>query len=247
MSIYNLPFIYVPETASTNTYLKALNRQQALKEGTTVYTSNQSSGRGQAGTSWESEPDKNLTCSILLFPQQIPSNRQFIISQLTSLAVRDVLSEETDFISIKWPNDIYYKDKKIAGILIENEIEGSAIVVSVIGIGLNVNQRNFLSDAPNPVSLCRVTGKEYDLQTLMRRIVDRLLFLYHEVKEHRQDAIISRYKDSLYRKDGYYPFSDEKGVFMAKIDNIESGGAIILQTEEGDCRKYFFKEIAFIR
>ncbi|MDR1119619.1 MAG: biotin--[acetyl-CoA-carboxylase] ligase [Dysgonamonadaceae bacterium] len=243
MSICDPSFIYVPETASTNTCLKALNRQQILKEGTVVYTSNQVSGRGQVGTSWESEPGKNLTFSIILFPQKIPVNRQFILSQLVSLAVRDVLSEAVDFISVKWPNDIYYKNQKIAGILIENDIEGDSISVSIMGIGLNVNQRVFLSDAPNPVSLCQITNKEYDLQLLMQRIVDRLLFLYEEVNENRQDDIISRYKESLYRKDGYHLFSDKNGIFMATIEDIEPAGAIVLRTKEGERRKYLFKEV----
>jgi BirA family biotin operon repressor/biotin-[acetyl-CoA-carboxylase] ligase len=183
---------------------------------------------------------------MILFPRKIPANGQFIIAQLATLAVRDVLAEEVDAISIKWPNDIYRKDGKIAGILIENEIEGGEIAVSVIGIGLNVNQRVFLSDAPNPVSLGQITGREYDLQMLMQRIVDRLLFLYGEVNENRQDTIVVRYKDSLYRKAGYHPFSDKNGSFTARIRDVEAAGAIILQTEEGEDRRYLFKEVSFL-
>jgi BirA family biotin operon repressor/biotin-[acetyl-CoA-carboxylase] ligase len=237
--------IYVPETASTNTYLKELSRRRPLQEGTVVYTSCQSSGRGQAGNSWESEPGKNLTFSILLFPQKIPVNRQFILSRLTALAVRDVLSEETDGITVKWPNDIYYYDRKIAGILIENEIEGGNIAASVIGIGLNVNQQVFLSDAPNPVSLRQITGKVYDLQDLLQRIAGRLLSLYDEANGDGQDVLVSRYKASLYRKDGYHLFSDKNGVFTARIKDVEPAGAIILCTEDGEERKYLFKEIGF--
>jgi BirA family biotin operon repressor/biotin-[acetyl-CoA-carboxylase] ligase len=246
MNTKELCSIYVPETASTNTYLKALNRRQPLREGTVVYTSNQLSGRGQFGASWESEPGKNLTFSIILFPTKIPVSRQFVISQLTALAVRDVLSEETDFITVKWPNDVYCRDGKIAGILIENEIEGCGMTVSVAGIGLNVNQRVFLGGAPNPVSLCRITGRDYDPEVLMRRIVERLLFLYEEVVENRQDAVVSRYKAALYRKEGYHSFVDKNGAFIARIKDIEPAGAIVLQTEKGELRRYFFKEVAFV-
>jgi BirA family biotin operon repressor/biotin-[acetyl-CoA-carboxylase] ligase len=247
MNVCNPRFIYLPAVPSTNTHLKQLIRRETLQEGTVVYTFDQQAGRGQAGASWESEPGKNLTFSILLFPYEIKVKQQFLISQLTALAIRDVLSEETPFIALKWPNDIYYRDEKIAGILIENEIEGNNITASVIGVGLNVNQTLFVGDAPNPVSLRRITGKTYDLQTLMQSIVARLLFLYEEVRAGRETAIVARYKESLYRGDGkFYPFVDKTGRFSAKIDDVEPTGTLVLLTETGNRQAYLFKQISFV-
>jgi BirA family biotin operon repressor/biotin-[acetyl-CoA-carboxylase] ligase len=239
-------FIYLPETASTNTYLKMQLDRQLPAEATVVYTSRQTSGRGQVGSGWEAEPGKNLTFSILLLPHHIPVNRQFILSQLTALALHDVLSEETDGISIKWPNDIYYKDKKIAGILIENTIEGNRMPASVVGIGVNVNQQVFVGDAPNPISLRQITGKVYDLPKLMERIVTRLLFLYKEVSEKRQDIIVARYMASLYRKGSYYPFCSKRAVFDAMIVDVEPSGALVLQMREGGRQSFWFKEVVFV-
>lgn len=125
------------------------------------------SGRGQRGNSWESEPFKNLTFSLLLRPEHIPANRQFLLSEIVSLATVDVLNRYATGFSIKWPNDIYWHDKKIAGILIENVLSGSTFSRAIIGMGLNINQKNFYSDAPNPVSLYQITGRTYKIEKIL--------------------------------------------------------------------------------
>ena len=120
-------------------------------------------GKGQVGNSWESEAGKNLMFSVLLHPDFVPANQQFLISQISALAVQQMLETFVKPISVKWPNDIYWNDKKICGMLIENDIAGTKLINSIIGIGININQKKFISNAPNPVSLTQITGKEYDL------------------------------------------------------------------------------------
>ena len=145
----------VKETTSTNDYLAQLCKESKAKEFYTVMADIQTKGKGQRGNSWESEAGKNLTFSIVLYPTALEAPKQFCLSMLAALACHEALDNYTNGFSIKWPNDIYWKDKKIGGILIENELEGEYIVQSIIGIGLNINQEVFYSDAPNPVSLNR--------------------------------------------------------------------------------------------
>ena len=141
---FSVPLIHISETNSTNSYLQTLcAKQQGVAAFTTVVADFQTSGRGQRGNSWESEPKKNLLFSFVLFPDFLEARRQFLISQIVSLAIKEELDSYADDFSIKWPNDIYWKDKKICGMLIENDLMGRNISQSISGIGINVNQEAF--------------------------------------------------------------------------------------------------------
>ena len=144
--------IYLPTINSTNAWLQQALLEQQLPEGVLVYTSYQTNGRGQLTNVWESEKDKNLLFSMLFTPVWLPVKDQFVLSQAVALGVVRFLNKFQAGFKVKWPNDIYWNDKKIAGILIENNLQGTVIGSSVVGIGLNINQMEFLSDAPNPVS-----------------------------------------------------------------------------------------------
>lgn len=234
------------ETDSTNNYLRKLLAEGRVPEGSVVVTRSQTAGRGQVGNSWESEPGKNLTFSMVIYPDFILSNQQFTISQAVSLAVKELLDEYVSDVSVKWPNDIYWRDRKICGILIENDLLGSYISQSIIGIGINVNQTVFRSDAPNPVSLSQITGDVYDLDKLLDRFM--CLFFKHYVKIVKGELLSLRqdYFHSLYRKDGYFPYKDENGEFNARIDAVEPSGHLILEEKSGAKRRYAFKEVSFI-
>ena len=156
--------IHIDETDSTNRWL----REQGGEEDMVVWADFQTAGRGQGTNKWESEQGKNLLFSILLHPKDIPANKQFAISMQVSLAICEALGERIGDLSIKWPNDIYWRNAKICGILIENRLQGSRIRDSIIGVGLNVNQRQFHSDAPNPVSLWQICEQETDREQLLR-------------------------------------------------------------------------------
>lgn len=244
MPTVDFSLICLEELPSTNSYLKELNRERTLKEGTVVRAVAQRAGRGQAGNHWEAEAGKNLTFSLLLYPPSLPVRRQFLLSQCLSLALIDFLREELEDVSIKWPNDIYCADKKICGVLIENEIEGNNIMSSVMGIGLNVNQTRFVSDAPNPVSMKQLTGKDYDPDHLLRKLLLHIAGSYR-IMQTSPDAIHARYHQHLYHGEGFFPFWDKQGKFIARIVEVKPEGYLVLETEKAEVREYLFKEVSF--
>lgn len=236
----------VDEIDSTNNYMKSLLLKQKVKEGTIVSADFQTGGRGQRGNGWMSENGTNLLFSIVLYPDAVKANEQFLILQVVSLAVADFLRKYTDGITIKWPNDIYWREKKICGILIENAIEGDQIKESVCGIGINLNQESFDSSLPNPVSLKQITG-EYYKQSIMLGEVRELLFSYYEqLRRGEIQIIVENYRDSLFRKTGYHLFNDNTNDFIARIKNVAPDGTLILETESGDERRFAFKEVRYV-
>ena len=238
--------IHISETNSTNNYLKELLQTQNVDEGTVVWADFQSAGKGQRGNGWESEAGKNILFSIVLFPGFIKAGEQFILSQIVSLAVANCLQEYTEGISIKWPNDIYWNDKKICGILLENTILEDNIGYSVAGIGININQENFRSDAPNPVSLKQITNRDYNLEEILKTLVDNINVYYQQIKIGKTDSLIKQYKESLFRKDGYHLYNDGISNFLARIQDVDSSGILILKTKEGEERHFAFKEVKYI-
>lgn len=238
--------VHYTETESTNTLLKELLQRQEIDDEAVIYTDYQTSGRGQRGNVWESERGKNILFSMLIYPDMVKASEPFIISQLTSLAIKDILSQYTDNISIKWPNDIYYRNKKICGILIENSLAEDSISQSILGCGININQTVFYSDAPNPVSLKQITGKEYVIKDILAQIADRISYYYHQLQEGKSEAIITNYKSSLFRRDGFHLFDDGKITFYARIYDVENTGHIILKTNDNKLKSFAFKEIRYI-
>jgi BirA family biotin operon repressor/biotin-[acetyl-CoA-carboxylase] ligase len=238
--------IRLAETLSTNNYLRELLREKRLPEGSVVITDFQTGGRGQTGNSWEAEPGKNLLFSIVLYPDFIPAGEQFIISQLTALAVKETLDLYTDGISIKWPNDIYWKDRKICGMLIENDLTGQTMYSSVIGIGINLNQSVFTDNATNPVSLSQITGLQYNREEVLNCFLRLFYDYYLKLLQKQGEHIRSNYFSSLYRKDGYYLYQDTHGVFKARIYRIEPTGHLILQLADAELRRYAFKEVSYL-
>jgi len=234
---------YINQTPSTNALSWEMNRENALPDGFVVHTDYQSAGKGQPGNSWESAAGKNLLFSIVLHPHHVPMDRLFLISQLVSMAIKKALDEYTSDISIKWPNDIYWKDKKLAGILIENSLQGTKIKTVVVGIGLNVNQKKFESDAPNPVSLLQITGRRQNRKLLLNRICENINCLYTDFDIEK---ICAEYASSLYRKEGFYSFQTENESFQAKIIEVHQNGQLELETRKGERKEFYFKEVQFV-
>ena len=239
-----LNFIHLEEAKSTNTYL--LTQAQDLPDRTVVYTWRQTAGRGQKGNSWESEPGMNLAFSLLLKRPPVEIKKQFCISEAVSIAICDCLSQFADGFKVKWPNDIYHHDRKICGILIENSLEGTKIAHSVIGVGININQTLFVSDAPNPVSLCQIIGHEVDLEQLLSALLDSFCSYYQMIEQGQYDAISGLYHLALYRAHGFYRFRDAQGEFEGSIIEVEDTGRMIMRDKQGMIREYMFKEIEFI-
>ena len=238
--------IHLDETQSTNSYLNNLCLEQEVSELTTVWANFQTAGRGQRGNSWESEPNANLLFSFVLHPSFIEERQQFHISQLVALSIQEALSQYTDDITIKWPNDIYWKNKKIAGILIENDLCGHHISRSIAGIGLNINQQKFISDAPNPVSLYQIIGQTFNRREILETILDKVAAYYDLLKQNNITEIEQRYMNALFRKSGYHTYRDAIGIFLAEIKEIEGSGKLILKDTEGNMRCYFFKVVECI-
>ena len=228
--------VHIDETDSTNRWLKDHG------EGTMVVaTDYQTAGKGCGSNAWESERGKNLTFSMLIHPDGIAAREQFHITEVVSVALCRTLQPYIyNKVEIKWPNDIYVGDRKLCGILIENRLQGNVIVDCIIGIGLNVNQRVFLSDAPNPVSMYQLTGQETDREALLAD------FLQTFDQEWQNKTNGSEYRELLYRKgkDGLY--EAKTGRFVAKLTDVLPDGRLLLVDEAGKERTYAFKEVSFI-
>lgn len=235
--------IRLDETDSTNRYLQQLLAKRALPEGSLVVADYQTAGKGQVGNSWEAERGANLLFSLLLRPDFLPANRQFLISQIASLSVKETLEAYTDSIRVKWPNDVYWKDRKICGMLIENDLAGAYLHTSVIGIGLNVNQQCFRSDAPNPISLAQITGQTHDREEVLQCFLRIFYAYYIRLLQEDEATIRQTYREALYHGDGYYRYADKTGTFEASIEEVEPTGHILLRLRDGEIRRYAFKEV----
>ena len=240
--LYEVGDFFIKETQSTNTLLWEMLRKEQLPEGFVVHTDYQTAGKGQTGNSWEAESGKNLLFSMVLYPQRIPSDELFLISQIVSLAIKKALEKYSNDIEVKWPNDIYWKNKKLAGILIENSFQGNKLK-TVIGIGLNVNQKTFYSDAPNPVSLGQITGHTLNRSQVLKSICENIMELYQELST---EFIRTEYADILYRRNGFHPYKTETENFNANIVAVHPDGKLELETEQGERKGFYFKEVQFV-
>lgn len=239
---------HISETDSTNRWLV----EHGGKDDMVVWADYQTAGRGCGTNQWESEHGKNLLFSILLHPHRLAAHDQFLLSMAISLAIVDTLnpllaacsSKTTDKpdhenpLTIKWPNDIYWNDRKLAGILIESQLAGANVRQSIIGVGLNVNQTVFVSDAPNPVSLAQITGHSYDLETLLHAIIESFA-------TETDPDLPTRYRSQLYRRKGFHTYHDAHGAFEAELLTVEDQGHLLLRDRQGNLRRYAFKEVQF--
>ena len=235
---------------STNTYLRELGGGDPTYDYEVAVADFQTAGRGQKGNTWESEQGKNLLFSILAHPKNIKVREQFYISESIALAVSDSVMaalgpQFAREVSVKWSNDVYWKEFKMAGILIENTLQGDRILDTVVGVGLDVNQEVFLSDAPNPISLKNITGRDYDRDALLSDIVERFKG-YMELQADKRSDVDKLYRNRLFRREGYHRFRDAQGEFEACIEGIHPDGCLMLQTTSGEHRVYEFKQVQFI-
>lgn len=230
------------EVDSTNT--KAV---QLLKEGlgdrSAVLTFCQTKGRGQVGNSWESEKGKNISVTVVFRPEKLQAVRQFAVSMVIALGCRDFISRYVDGCCVKWPNDVYVEERKMVGILIEHTVSGPYIRASLCGIGVNINQRQFYSDAPNPVSLYQLLGKELDIRGVLGELLECIGKRYEQIRDYA--GLEKDYLEALYRRCGQYVWEDAGGKFVASVVGIDEYGRLVVKDEEGRERVYGFKEVKF--
>ncbi len=244
---------HITEIDSTNSYIRNKIEENELQHGYAVSTDFQHNGHGQKGNNWESECKKNILMSIFLRPLKIKPENQFIITQIVTTAIIDIINTYINkTVEVKWPNDIYVENKKLAGILIENSISGDKITETIIGIGLNVNQTEFIINAPNPISLIQITGIDLNQYKIADEIYKKILDIYSTFENSKKDSLSTAelhktYMNRLYRRNGMHKYQTAKGeFFMAKVVKIDSYGCIHLMHEDNNIHIYSFKEIKFI-
>lgn len=237
--------VFVPECPSTNTLAAEISHQSPVKDGTVVITDSQTAGRGQRGNTWETTPGLNLTFSIVLKPGFLALTKQFFLNIVASLALKDYLMREVPgAVYIKWPNDILVHDKKISGILIENQVQGSSLVTAIIGIGFNLNQKNF-SNLARATSLAMVTGKDYDRHREVELILEYVESRYLQLRRGNTDGLMSEYLASLYRRNEKHWYRSEGRLFEGIIRDLDEIGNLRVE-ENGMVRSYGVKEIEFV-
>jgi BirA family biotin operon repressor/biotin-[acetyl-CoA-carboxylase] ligase len=240
--------IVLKEVDSTNTFLKNIpSNSKPLPEGTVIMAESQYAGRGQQQNKWSSEPGKNLTFSLLLYPAFLPVASQFDLTRVISLGAYDALKPLLgDRLKIKWPNDIYYGDKKLGGMLIENSIQGNQIKQAIIGIGLNVNQADFPDWVPNPTSIFQILQRNEDLQVLLSQICNNIEAWYLKLRAGKSFLVRETYLSRLYWLNELHSFKSNDGSFEGKITGVRDAGLLVVENNKEVETEFNFKEIEFL-
>lgn len=246
-----IEYFHVSETDST--FLEIARVEDCLRQKGAVLPDYivvdadfQTAGRGQKGNSWESERGRNLMFSIAFRPVGVEVTRQFRLSQAMALAVCETLNNIMEGFRIKWPNDVYYGEQKVCGMLFETTWRGREVDHCVVGVGVNVNQAEFRSDAPNPVSLLTLTGKTYDCNKLLIDIIKRFADALQTLYTGGDEQIAMRYQELMIWRDGLHTYRDGNGQFLACMEGVEADGHLRLRDAGGALRRYMFKEVKHI-
>ena len=241
--------IFVPEVDSTINYLsdivrdKELNHQK-LAELTAVFTDWQSAGRGQQGNVWASNPKENILISFYFSPSIIPQE-QFFMNIFFSLSVRKMLEKYLPEVKIKWPNDIYVEDKKIAGILLDHTLQNNRILHTIAGVGININQMQFPDTVANPTSLKLLTEQNFELLPLIEELHAITSYYYNMLKQGNYLQLLKEYYQNLYRINEYHSFIIHNEEKEAKILGINQFGQLQLEDRHRNFYQCGMKEINY--
>lgn len=212
-----------------------------------VWSDSQSLGRGQRGHSWHSAVGENVTFSVVLHPQFLPIVEQFLLSEVVALALVDAMAEYGIECRIKWTNDLYAGDCKLAGVLIEHSLATTYIARTIVGIGLNVNQTEFPDDLPNPVSMMQLRGVRFDRREVLECFVRNLERWYSLLENGEKSLVESSYRELMYHRDEQHPYALPTGErFQATIRGVRPSGELRLEHADGTIREYAFKEVEFV-
>jgi BirA family biotin operon repressor/biotin-[acetyl-CoA-carboxylase] ligase len=233
-------------THSTNDYLRELTLSESCEDFTCVVAKQQSKGKGQFGSKWVSREGENLTFSVYKKDLSVNTDDQFLVSMVSALAVYKTVSDlNLKLISVKWPNDILAEQKKISGILIENNIRQQQITSSIIGIGLNVNQVDF-SNLPKASSLKALTGVTYFLDELLLSTIQNLKHYFSILESTDKELIIEAYNKVLFRKNKPSMFEVEGRVSVGIIKNVSLNGSLFIEFEDEVLKSFNLKEVKHI-
>ena len=222
-------------------------RDEKYREGDVVWADFQSAGRGQRGHEWHSRKGENLTFSVVLEPTFVAIVEQFSVSEVVALSLVDMLAEYGIEAKIKWTNDIYVGDKKIAGILIEHKLQGPSLARTVVGIGLNVNQMEFSAELPNPISMAQAAGRDFDREKILQDLTRSLMARYAQLREGQGEELQRDYHARLYRRGEEHCYALPDGSrFRGTIRGVEPTGALRIENEHGEQLSFLFKEVEFL-
>ena len=239
-------YIHLGQIDSTNAYLQRQQSETDIRNWV-VSADEQTAGKGMGSNGWESEVGKNLTFSLALDASFLPAERQFLLSEAVALGLIQALDTllPTEKLHIKWPNDIYFDNRKLSGILINSTIKANRMDISIIGIGLNVNQIQFQDWPTHPISLRQITGKEYALQPLLEQIAESI---YNKVENLKTDliAIEEAYLQRLYRYSTWAEYEVDGKVLRLFMTGIDAFGRLLLVDKKNETYCFDIKEIKFI-
>lgn len=238
--------IELDETKSTNNYAMQLIRDEKAEDGMVISTRHQTDGKGQRGKSWITSPGTAITMSYIMEADFLPPGAYFQLLATTAVAVRNwaaryISEEET---KIKWPNDLFWRDRKAGGILIENILRGEAWKWAVIGIGINVQQSSFPSEIGNPVSFLQITGKAYDINTLTEELVNTLKDAITQLKTSGFENLLREYNHKLWKKDTIANLQYGTAQIQGKIEGVGADGKLIVQGNEE--YRFTFQEVSWV-
>lgn len=242
-----MPIIKLDAIDSTNDFLKNLIKNQVVENFTVVVANSQTNGRGQMGTKWASEDAKNLIMSVLIKDLKLKVEAVFVLNAMISVAIVEALSHFCiPNLSVKWPNDIMSDNKKIAGILIENSIKTDNSILSVVGIGLNVNQSHF-ENLPFASSLFLQTGKMFSVEEILAIIINKIKYYCQFIAENKHDELWQLYHQYLFKKSMPMAFEDQFGNrFMGIIELVNHQGNLQIKLEDDSIRLFSIKEVKML-
>lgn len=212
-----------------------------------IWAEHQTAGRGQRGHTWHSTEGENLTFSVVLTPMFLPIIEQFLLSEVVALALVATFKEYGIACKIKWTNDIYAGDNKITGVLIEHSLSGDKIARTIVGIGININQRSFPGDLPNPTSMAIERGTTFDRREVLDLFVQQLLRYYDMLEQGKKQHIEELYRATMYHLDEPHTYAYPSGEeFVATIRGVRPSGELRLEHTDGSIHEYAFKEVEFV-
>ncbi|MFA5418708.1 MAG: biotin--[acetyl-CoA-carboxylase] ligase [Bacteroidales bacterium] len=243
--------VFINRSVVTSTNDEALSRidSHQAHEGEMVCAFQQENGRGQGGNRWESEPGKNLLCSLILTPHHLVPARQFLLTQMVSLGISKVIMGlvPNGSVAIKWPNDLYVNDKKVGGILFQNIIKGNILDYAVAGIGINLNQEDFGDELPNAASLFQFANQQIPIEDFRQQMAHSINLYYKMTfSSSGVKQLEEEYLQKLYKINEWKTYRTSEGDFTGKIEGVDEYGRLVIKRQTGSTEWYQFKEIEFV-
>ena len=239
--------IHLAETDSTNSYARReaprLSEKNPEHKIIIITAEKQTSGRGQRGTVWQSADGENLLMTIIVRPNALPINSCYALSVAAALALKKSMQQWGISTTLKWPNDLYYNDSKLAGILLETDCEGTNVTQAFIGIGLNINQTHFQEMSRRPTSMSIICGKKFKVNEIMHSIATNFIEIYATITRGDLNELFYEYEKSLMGYSTPQLYRDANGEFTATVEGVQRDGRIMLRCSCGELRNYYFKEI----